>query len=75
MNSTKIFFLSGLPRSGNTLLASLLNQNPDIACTPNSIVLEIYKQVWLLKELNIFYNYPDHKSLDNVLDMIFFTYY
>ena len=75
VKNKKIFFLSGFPRSGNTLLASILNQNPDIACTPNSIVLEIYKQVWLLKELNIFYNYPDHKSLDNVLDMIFFTYY
>ena len=29
-------FLSGLPRSGNTLLSALLNQNPDIYSTPIS---------------------------------------
>ena len=37
----ELFFLVALPRSGNTLLASLLNQNPDIACTANSLTLEI----------------------------------
>ena len=71
----KIFFLAGFPRSGNTLLTSILNQNPDIGCTPNSIVLEIYKEVWLLKQIDVFKNYPDHKSLDNVLDTIYPTYY
>jgi sulfotransferase len=29
-------FLAGLPRSGNTLLSALLNQNPDIYSTPIS---------------------------------------
>jgi len=29
----KIFFLVALPRSGNTLFASLTNQNPDVAVT------------------------------------------
>jgi sulfotransferase len=32
----KFYFLSGLPRSGNTLLSALLNQNPDIYSTPLS---------------------------------------
>ena len=32
----KIFFLVGMPRAGNTLLSSILNQNPDIAVTPNT---------------------------------------
>lgn len=32
----KLFFLSGLPRSGSTLLGSILNQNPDIHTTPTS---------------------------------------
>lgn len=35
-----IHFLGGLPRSGNTLLAALLNQNPLIYCSPNSTLLE-----------------------------------
>jgi sulfotransferase len=35
MNKT-YHFLAGLPRSGNTLLSALLNQNPDIYSTPLS---------------------------------------
>jgi sulfotransferase len=35
MNKT-YHFLSGLPRSGNTLLSALLNQNPDIYSSPLS---------------------------------------
>ena len=73
--SKKIFFLAGLPRAGNTILASILNQNPDICCTPNSIVLEIYKELFLLKQRDMFKNYPDHKSLDNVLSSVFDNYY
>jgi hypothetical protein len=41
MSSEKIyFFLAGLPRSGITLLGSILNQNPDIYVGPTSPVLE-----------------------------------
>ena len=36
MENQKMFFLSGLPRTGNTLLSAILNQNPDIYCTPIS---------------------------------------
>lgn len=32
----RIFFLSGLPRTGSTLLGSILNQNPDIHVSPTS---------------------------------------
>ena len=71
----KIFFLAGLPRAGNTLLASILNQNPNICCTANSITLEIYKELFLLKQKDIFLNFPDHKSLDNVLSNVFNSYY
>ena len=34
-------FLSGLPRSGSTWLASILNQNPDVYVTPQSPFVEI----------------------------------
>ena len=75
MNSTKIFFLSGLPRSGNTLLASLLNQNPDIAAGINSLPMEAIKHLFLLQRTDLFKNYPDHKSLENLLDMVYSAYY
>ena len=64
-----------LPRSGNTLFASIMNQNPEIAATPNSITLEIMKDLFLLKNTDVFQNYPDHRSLDNVLDIVYDTYY
>ena len=71
----KIFFLAGFPRAGNTLLTSILNQNPDICCTPNSLTLEIYKEIFLLKKTDVFLNYPDHQSLDHVLDSVYDSYY
>lgn len=73
--SKKLFFLVAMPRSGNTLFASIMNQNPEIAVTPNSITLEIMKDLFLLKQSDVFKNYPDHKSLDNVLDVVYDTYY
>jgi len=56
----KLFFLVAIPRSGNTLLASILNQNPEIASTANSMTLEIMKVLFLLKQTDVFKNYPDH---------------
>jgi hypothetical protein len=71
----KLFFLVALPRSGNTLFSTIMSQNPKIAATANSITLEIMKDVFLLKQTDVFQNFPDHKSLDNVLDSVFDTYY
>ena len=64
-----------MPRSGNTLFASVMNQNPAIASTPNSITLEIMKDLFLLKQTDVFQNFPDHKSLNNVLDSVYDLYY
>jgi sulfotransferase len=71
----QLFFLVALPRSGNTLFASIINQNPEIVCTPNSITLEIMKDLHHLKMTDVFQNYQDHKSLDNVLDSVYDNYY
>ena len=71
----QLLFLVAQPRSGNTLFASIMNQNPEIAATPNSITLEIMKDLFLLKNTDVFHNYPDHKSLNNVLDVVYDTYY
>ena len=71
----QLLFLVAQPRSGNTLFASIMNQNPEIAATPNSITLEIIKDLFLLKNTDVFLNYPDHRSLDNVLDSVFDIYY
>ena len=65
----------GMPRSGNTLFASIMNQNPELVVTANSITLEIMKDLFLLKQTDVFQNYPDHKSLDNVLDCVYDVFY
>ena len=71
----KLFFLVAMPRSGNTLFASIMNQNPSVAATANSITLEIMKDLYLLKETDVFQNFQDHRSLDNVLDSVYVNYY
>ena len=71
----KLLFLIALPRSGNTLFTSIINQNPEIACTANSVTLEIMKNIFLVKTTDTFKNFSDHRSLDNVLDNVFTNYY
>jgi len=54
MNKT-YHFLSGLPRSGNTLLSAILNQNPDIHSTPLSPVSDFmwkHKDSYSLESIN-----------------------
>jgi hypothetical protein len=75
LKNKKIFFLAGFPRAGNTLLTSILNQNPDVCCTPNSITLEIMKDLFLLKKIDTFQNFPDEESLNNVMDEVYNLYY
>ena len=76
LNPTKqLFFLMGMPRSGNTLFASIMNQNPELVVTANSITLEIMKELFLLKQTEVFQNYPDHGSLDNMLDCVYDVFY
>jgi sulfotransferase len=48
-------FLAGLPRSGNTLLSSILNQNPDIYSTPLSPIAGLlwdYKGAYRTEAIN-----------------------
>lgn len=37
----KLHFMSGLPRSGSTVLSSILNQNPSVYVTPTSPMLNV----------------------------------
>jgi len=71
----KYFFLSGMPRAGNTLLSSILNQNPDIGATANSLITTMLFDTAQLKNKETFLSFPDCKSLDNVLDNIIPNYF
>ena len=69
------YFLSGLPRSGNTLLGSIINQNPKLSLTSNTILTDVLYQLHLIKDYQIYKNFPDEKSLDNIIKNIFNNYY
>ena len=71
----QMFFLHGLPRAGNTLLGSILNQNPKIAVTANSICADMLGELYSLKNTDIFKNFPDHKSFDNATKSLIQSYY
>ena len=71
----EMFFLHGLPRAGNTLLGSLLNQNSKIAVTANSVCADMLGELYLLKNTDTFKNFPDHKSFDNVTKSLLQNYY
>lgn len=75
MNNKKLFFLVSTPRSGNVVLSSILNQNSELIVTANSIVFEILHRLHELKKDNIFKNFPDHTSLNNVANNVFNNYY
>jgi len=52
-----------------------MNQNPDVAVTANSICADMMGHLFMLKHTDIFKNYPDHKSFDNVAKYVFENYY
>jgi len=73
----ELYFCINLHRAGNTLLGSILNQNPDITFTANSPLTEIIYQLDLIKtnnEITQQQNFPHHDSLDNVIKKSFYTY-
>ena len=67
-------FLCSLPRAGNTLLGSIINQNKNLNVTANTILADIIYQLHLLKKNEIFLNFPDEKSLNNVIKNSFNNY-
>lgn len=70
----ELFFLSGSFRSGNTLLRSILNQNPKMYVGPNSLTPEIMYRLHLVKD-NFAKESDNYKSLENVIKNIFNNYY
>ena len=71
----KFFYLHGLPRAGNTLLGSIINQNSKVAVTANSIIADMLGELYTLQNSDIFKNFPDHKSFDSVTKSLFDNYY
>lgn len=71
------YFLSGLPRSGSTLLSALLNQNPNIHASTNSPLLDTihYTEEYLLYNSEQYKAHPKPTSAHKVLSSIAPNYY
>lgn len=71
-----LFFLSGLARSGSTLLGSILNQNPDIHVSPTSPLLDIFCLTELdYIKMEIQYTYDKTSSIDNLHKVLAPSFY
>ena len=74
--SKKIFFLSGIPRSGSVLLASILAQNPKFHTTSTSPLYGLLKNIndnWNIYSSNL--NTLNLKQKNNVCKSVFNSYY
>lgn len=71
------YFLSGLPRSGSTLLSALLNQNPEIHASTNSPLLDTihYTEEYLLYNSEQYKAHPKPEASHKVLSSIPHNYY
>lgn len=67
MIDKKVNFLAGLPRSGSTLLGSILSQNPSIHVTPTSPLCPMLVSVCeAFKAVDIRYTYDRQRVSDRV---------
>ena len=52
-----------------------MNQNKDVAVTANSLCCDIIGEIYSLQKTDIFKNFPDHSSLQNVTKNVLNNYY
>ena len=72
-------FLIGVPRAGNTVISSLLNQNNNLCLTANSPLSGLLYELDLLKKKGgvgeVLDNFPDKDSYSDIIRNIFVNYY
>ena len=66
-----INFLVGMPRAGNTILSSILNQNPNVKMSAHSILPTLLDSILQIKNHERFLNFPDSHGIDNIIENIF----
>jgi hypothetical protein len=72
----KFYFICGFPRSGNTLLTSILNQNPNIFSTGLSSLPDIfYRLILMTGDSESYLTCPSRNNLHNLFTDIFNSYY
>lgn len=71
-----LYFLGGLPRSGSTLLGSLLNQHSEIYVSPTSPLGELVTEIEkIFNQLDIQYTFERNKVSYNVYSSVLANFY
>ena len=71
-----LYFLSGLPRSGSTLLGSILSQHPKLQSTPTSPLADLL--CWIdngFSKLDLQYTYDKEQITYNTYHSILSNFY
>ena len=71
----EIFFLCGMPRAGNTLLSSILNQNEDIGSSGHTPLCAIFLFLNDIKKQDIYTNFLNKESYFNIEKELINNYY
>jgi len=72
----KLFFLSGIPRSGSTLLGSILNQNEKMYVSPTSPLGDLLSEIdKILYGLTYQYTYDVDNVVKNISNSIIINFY
>jgi sulfotransferase len=72
----KYYFMSGLPRSGSTLLSSILNQNPRMHSGPSSPVVSIMLTLEnSISNDELFLAYPKPEQASKIISGVIDNYY
>jgi hypothetical protein len=71
----EIFFLCGIPRAGNTLLSSILNQNKNIASLGHTPLSTIFLFLNDIKSHDVYTNFLNEKSYGNLKKELINNYY
>ena len=75
MFEKKYYFLAGLPRAGNTVLSSILNQNSRVQVSANSFVSTIFAYILDQADNLAYQNFPDSQSIMDCASTVFQSYY
>lgn len=71
-----LYFLSGLPRSGSTLLGSILNQHPDVYVSPTSPLGDILSDIEKsFNKTDVQFTFDRKKISDNVYHAVLSSFY
>ena len=71
----KIYFLSGFPRAGNTIISTILNQNKNIATSGHSSLPDCFFKIESIKYTNIYNNFKNNKAIENIQKNLVLNFY